>query len=150
MGHAARWVELQLELDASHVNWILLCFFILAFTEDARCASQSSPCSFNLFYNAFEVVSAYSNAGVSVGLPDQSYSYSGGFSDAGKVCMMFLMMLGKHRGFPPSDKLCMDVDSEMVAASLHLSVSGPGPGPGPGPQAQQRLSARGLAEDSFM
>lgn len=150
VGHAARWVELQLELDASHVNWMLLCFFILAFTEDSRCASQSSPCSFNLFYNAFEVVSAYSNTGVSVGLPDQTYSYSGGFSDAGKVIVMFLMLLGKHRGFPPSDKLCMDVDSEMVAASLHLSVSGPGPGPGPGPQAQQRLSARGLAEDSFM
>ena len=96
---------------------------MLSFTEDASCSSRLAPCSYNLFYNAFEVVSAYSNAGVSVGLPGEAYSYSGGFTDAGKVIIMFLMLLGKHRGFPSSTALCMDVDSLQVASELGLEVS---------------------------
>lgn len=106
---ARRWGELQLHLDNNHGNWLMLCFFVLSFTEDAHCASQRAPCTYNLYYNLFEVVSAYTNAGVSVGLPGEAYSYSGNFSSAGKVVIIFLMLLGKHRGFPPTNSICMDM-----------------------------------------
>lgn len=35
-----------------------------------------------------------------MGLPDQSYSFSGGLRPASKVVLVFVMVRGRHRGLP--------------------------------------------------
>jgi len=54
--------------------------------------------------------SAYGTVGFSVGVETQppGYSLCGDFSKAGKLVIMALMMLGKHRGMPDPDSFCMD------------------------------------------
>ena len=48
----------------------------------------------------FEVVSAYGCVGISVGLPDQAYSFSGGLRRASKFILIIVMLRGRHRGLP--------------------------------------------------
>jgi Trk-type K+ transport system membrane component len=48
----------------------------------------------------FEVVSAYGPVGLSIGLPNESYSPSGGFHTISKVLICAAMIRGRHRGLP--------------------------------------------------
>ena len=90
----------------SHQVWLLLSILVLSFTEDKLCTE--SPDNFNIFYIFFEVISAYGNVGYSVGIIGQCYALSGAFSKMGKLVIIFVMYLGKHRGMPDPDSFIMD------------------------------------------
>ena len=90
----------------SHQVWLLLSILVLSFTEDKLCTE--SPINFNVFYIFFEVISAYGNVGFSVGIIGEYFALSGAFSKMGKLVIIFVMYLGKHRGMPDPESFIMD------------------------------------------
>tara|TARA_R110002050_G_scaffold57238_2_gene128578 strand:- start:743 stop:970 length:228 start_codon:yes stop_codon:yes gene_type:complete len=62
----------------------------------------------------FELVSAYCTVGLSLGNTVDSSSFSGQWSVLGKLLLIFVMLMGKHREMPDSvdaafhDKFSLD------------------------------------------
>ena len=48
----------------------------------------------------FELVSAYGNIGLSIGLPNANYSTCGAFHPLSKVVLCLVMIRGRQRGLP--------------------------------------------------
>jgi Trk-type K+ transport system membrane component len=53
-----------------------------------------------VFNIIFEVVSGYGCVGISTGLPNEAYSFSGGWHKASKLILCAVMLRGRHRGLP--------------------------------------------------
>ncbi|RYG64246.1 hypothetical protein EON64_14370, partial [archaeon] len=90
-----------------HSFVLLIAVIVLAYSEEAL-FRPSSPAQANLFYVIFEMISAYGNVGLSVGVPGKSYSLCGAFSLLGKLTLIAVMILGKHRGLPSSSDEVID------------------------------------------
>ncbi|OTA62870.1 TrkH-domain-containing protein [Hypoxylon sp. EC38] len=92
-------VSQQVRGQLSHdVWWIALALFLIMLIETKH--SIEDPVTYSVFTVLFEIVSAYTNIGISIGLPDQSYSFSGGMYTGSKIVMIFVMLRGRHRGLP--------------------------------------------------
>ncbi|OCB85102.1 TrkH-domain-containing protein [Sanghuangporus baumii] len=48
----------------------------------------------------FEIISAYSGVGMSMGVPYANFSFSGAFTPLSKLVMVIVMLRGRHRGLP--------------------------------------------------
>jgi Trk-type K+ transport system membrane component len=48
----------------------------------------------------FEVVSGYGCVGISVGVPDDAYSFCGSWHTLSKLILCAVMIRGRHRGLP--------------------------------------------------
>jgi len=72
--------------------------FLIAVIETKH--SLLDPETYSVFNIMFEVVSGYTNIGLSLGLPNQAYSFSGGLYTGSKVVMVLVMVRGRHRGLP--------------------------------------------------
>ena len=48
----------------------------------------------------FELVSAYGNIGLSIGLPNENYSTCGAFHPLSKIILAVVMIRGRQRGLP--------------------------------------------------
>lgn len=88
-------VRSQLSHD---VWWIAFAFFLIAIIETSH--TLADPAAFSLFNILFEIVSAYANNGVSMGLPTASYSFSGGWHPGSKFVLVLVMPRGRHRDLP--------------------------------------------------
>jgi hypothetical protein len=53
-----------------------------------------------VFNIIFEVVSGYGCVGISTGLPNEAYSFSGGWHVCSKLILCAVMLRGRHRGLP--------------------------------------------------
>jgi Trk-type K+ transport system membrane component len=93
----------------------------LSFSEDSTITSH--PKEVNLWYVIFEIASAYGNVGCSVSVYGESYSLAGVFSLAGKIAIMFTMILGKHRGLPESNDSVLDFEFKELRQATGLNVS---------------------------
>eukprot|EP01038_Epipyxis_sp_PR26KG_P006614 gene6614-9081_t len=93
-----------------HSFFLVIAIIICAYSENHLLSSPTSD--INLWYIIFEGISAYGNIGLSMGLPGKSYSLSGAFSPVGKLVIMFLMLLGKHRRLPSKDDIVRDFSFE--------------------------------------
>lgn len=82
-----------------HDAWALM-LTILVITTIESGQFRRDPVHYSVFNIMFEVVSAYSCVGVSVGLLDADYSFSGGWHAASKVILCAVMLRGRHRGLP--------------------------------------------------
>jgi Trk-type K+ transport system membrane component len=92
--------------------WIALAVIIICIVEAGQFTRD--PVTFSAFNIIFETVSAYGIVGISTGLPDQLYSFSGAWHTLSKLVLCAVMIRGRHRGLPvaidkaimlPSDKL---------------------------------------------
>ncbi|KAI1333645.1 TrkH-domain-containing protein [Xylariaceae sp. FL0016] len=120
-------VSQQLRGQLSHdVWWIALALFVITMIETRH--SLTDPVTYSVFTILFEIISGYTNIGISIGLPDQSYSFSGGMYTGSKIVMIFVMLRGRHRGLPvaldrairlPGKKLAEaeDEDAEIRSTS---------------------------------
>lgn len=87
-----------------HTFFLVLALHILAFSEENLMRDPSKKV--NLWYIAFEMISAYGTVGLSFGIPGEAYSLCGAMSTLGKLILMCIMILGKHRGLPgPEDEV---------------------------------------------
>ncbi|MBE7180353.1 MAG: hypothetical protein INR71_03930 [Terriglobus roseus] len=63
------------------------------------------------------MVSAYGTVGISVGLPDEAYSFSGSWHKLSKLILCAVMIRGRHRGLPVAiDKAVMLPRDERAQA----------------------------------
>ncbi|KAL2126393.1 hypothetical protein VTI74DRAFT_1008 [Chaetomium olivicolor] len=88
-------VRSQLSHD---VWWIAFAFFLVTIIETSH--TLADPAAYSLFNILFEIVSAYANNGVTMGLPTAAYSFSGGWHPGSKFVLVLVMLRGRHRDLP--------------------------------------------------
>lgn len=76
--------------------WISLAVICITVTEEDHYRLQ--PLNYSTFNIIFEVVSAYSCVGVSVGYPGKTYSFCGEWHTFSKLVLAGIALRGKHRG----------------------------------------------------
>ncbi|CAE7579060.1 TRK2 [Symbiodinium natans] len=103
-GQARRY----LTQDATYL--VVICFLICCFEQSsfARAARDPSPDSdgiytdFGFFKVLFELLSAYGTCGLSLGYENQTFSFSGVWSQPSQLLLVATMILGRLRGLPDS------------------------------------------------
>ncbi|KAF3398048.1 Low-affinity potassium transport protein [Penicillium rolfsii] len=86
----------QLRFQLSHDAWWLgFAVLLICVAESDRYSLE--PLAFSTFNIIFEVVSAYSFVGVSVGYPGKDYSFCGEWCSFSKVLLIFITLVGRHR-----------------------------------------------------
>jgi potassium uptake Trk family protein len=97
--HPPSLISQQVRGQLSHdVWWIALALFLITLIETHH--SIQDPRTYSVFTILFEIVSGYTTIGISIGLPDQAYSFSGGMYTGSKIIMILVMLRGRHRGLP--------------------------------------------------
>ncbi|CAN8097576.1 unnamed protein product [Discula destructiva] len=92
-------VTQHLRSQLSHDIWsIAVALFVITLIETSH--SIQDPGAYSVFNFLFEVVSGYTNIGLSIGLPGQAFSFSGGWYTGSKLVMVLMMVRGRHRGLP--------------------------------------------------
>lgn len=95
----------------SPLAFVAAAVMLVCVTE--RRSLSGDPLNFSTFNVIFEVISAYGNVGLSTGYScsrllrteassachDRPYSFSGWWSDQGKLLLVFLMLYGRLKGF---------------------------------------------------
>lgn len=74
--------------------------------------------NFSIFKIIFEVISAYGPVGLSLGYSDKPYSFSGAFQNGSKLVIIFMMILGKHRGLPDSIDSAISLPSSILEPDI--------------------------------
>lgn len=93
------FVSQQIRSQLAHdLWWLALAVFVITTIETGHFLGD--PITFNVFNVLFEVVSAYGTVGISTGLPDQNYSFSGAWNVGSKLVLCLVMLRGRHRGLP--------------------------------------------------
>ncbi|KAF2713619.1 cation transporter [Pleomassaria siparia CBS 279.74] len=93
------FVRQQLRAQLAHdLWWVVLAIFLIMIVEGSK--FTANPTLFSVFNVTFETVSAYGCVGISMGLPDQAYSFSGGLHTTSKLILCAVMIRGRHRGLP--------------------------------------------------
>jgi Trk-type K+ transport system membrane component len=93
------FVSQQIKGQLAHdLWWLVLAIIIIVVIETDHFLTD--PVTFSVFNILFEATSAYACVGLSVGLPTQSYSFSGGLHRGSKLVLCLVMMRGRHRGLP--------------------------------------------------
>jgi Trk-type K+ transport system membrane component len=95
--------------------WIALAVIVICIVEAGQFTRD--PVTFSAFNIIFETVSAYGSVGISTGLPNQLYSFSGAWHTLSKLVLCAVMIRGRHRGLPVAiDKAIMLPSDKLVRA----------------------------------
>lgn len=78
--------------------WLVVAILLISCIEVSN--FERDPVAYSVFNIMFEVVSAYGCVGISPGIPNKSYSFSGGLHTASKLILCAVMLRGRHRGLP--------------------------------------------------
>ena len=93
------FVRQQIRGQLAHdLWWLVIAILLISCIEVGN--FDRDPLTYSVFNITFEVVSAYGCVGISPGLPNEAYSFSGGFHVASKLIMCAVMLRGRHRGLP--------------------------------------------------
>lgn len=106
----------------THTFFLFFSMIFLSFSEDRFLTDF--PEIGNLWYFLFEVVSAYGNVGISMGVPNEAYSLSGRLTPLSKFVIMFVMVLGKSRGLPDKTDAVIDFEFERLRNASKLVDDG--------------------------
>ncbi|KAL9034825.1 MAG: hypothetical protein Q9214_006867, partial [Letrouitia sp. 1 TL-2023] len=122
------FVRQQIRGQLAHdLWWVVVAVLLITIIETSQ--FERDPVTYSVFNIIFEVISGYGCVGLSVGLPDQAYSFSGGWHKLSKLLLCAVMIRGRHRGLPvaidravllPGDKL---QDMEEFDAQTRLKRS---------------------------
>lgn len=107
------FVRQQLRGQLAHdLWWIVLAVLFINMIETG--SFERDPINFSVFNYIFEIISAYGTVGISVGLPDQAYSFCGAWHTASKLILCAVMIRGRHRGLPVA------IDRAILLPGEHL------------------------------
>ncbi|KAK5653277.1 hypothetical protein OQA88_9176 [Cercophora sp. LCS_1] len=122
------FINQQVRSQLAHdLWWLALAVFAITTIETRHFLED--PLTFNVFNVIFEVVSAYGTVGISVGLPTQNFSFSGGWYDGSKLVLCLVMLRGRHRGLPvaldravrlPGEHLFLEEEDQEIRVSRLL------------------------------
>ncbi|KAL8397365.1 hypothetical protein RB594_004183 [Gaeumannomyces avenae] len=138
MTAAAAWpsrisfISQQIRGQLAHdIWWLVLAVLVIATIETSHFLGD--PVSWSAFNIIFEVVSAYGCVGISVGVPFDSFSFSGGWQPGSKLVLCLVMLRGRHRGLPvaldravrlPGEQLHAEEEEDhRIRRSMSFSVS---------------------------
>ncbi|KAI6014220.1 cation transport protein-domain-containing protein [Pisolithus microcarpus] len=107
--HARR----QLSFD---MWWLSLGLFLVCIIERDNLDNPDNQSWFNIFTIIFELVSAYGSVGLSMGVPNQNYSFSGSLRPLSKLVITLVMLRGRHRGLPVAIDRAVMLPSEFKNA----------------------------------
>lgn len=95
----AYFIRQQMRGQLAHdLSWLAVAIFLIACIESDN--FNRDPVTYSVFNIVFEVVSGYGCVGISTGLPNESYSFSGGWRVTSKLILCAVMLRGRHRGLP--------------------------------------------------
>jgi len=110
------FVRQQLRAQLAHdIWWIVMAVFFIAIIETSQ--FERDPVTYSVFNVIFEVVSGYGCVGISVGLPDQYYSFCGGWHKLSKLILCAVMLRGRHRGLPVAIDRAVLLPGEYLEAA---------------------------------
>ncbi|KUI55793.1 High-affinity potassium transport protein [Cytospora mali] len=93
------FISQQVQGQLAHdIWWLVLAVLVISTIETSHFLGD--PATYSVFNIIFEIVSAYGTVGISVGLPNASYSFAGGWHTASKIVLCLVMLRGRHRGLP--------------------------------------------------
>ncbi|ROW14192.1 hypothetical protein VPNG_04333 [Cytospora leucostoma] len=93
------FISQQVQGQLAHdIWWLVLAVLVISTIETSHFLGD--PATYSVFNIILEIVSAYGTVGISVGLPNASYSFSGGWHKASKLVLCLVMLRGRHRGLP--------------------------------------------------
>jgi Trk-type K+ transport system membrane component len=96
---AQHFVRQQIHGQLAHdLWWLFLAILFISIIEVSN--FDRDPVTYSVFNIAFEVVSGYGCVGISTGLPNVAYSFSGGWHVLSKLILCAVMLRGRHRGLP--------------------------------------------------
>ncbi|KAI9785960.1 MAG: hypothetical protein M1839_008226 [Geoglossum umbratile] len=108
------FVQQQLRAQLAHdLWWIVLAVILVTLVETSQ--FERDPVTYSVFNVIFETISAYGCVGISTGLPDQLYSFSGGWHKLSKLILCAVMIRGRHRGLPVA------IDRAVLLPGEHLA-----------------------------
>ncbi|KAL6041842.1 low affinity potassium transporter [Balamuthia mandrillaris] len=97
--------------------WVFLAWISICISESDRLNAINYDQNFTFMKILFEVTSAYGTVGMSLGYPGLLSSFSGALNTFSKWMIMFVMLMGRHRGLPDS------VDKVVSLSPILLSGS---------------------------
>ncbi|KIM40298.1 hypothetical protein M413DRAFT_176376 [Hebeloma cylindrosporum] len=80
--------------------WLAFSLFVICIIEKNNLENPANFGWFDIFRLLFELVSAYGTVGLSLGIPDQNYSFAGSLHTLSKLIICLVMLRGRHRGLP--------------------------------------------------
>lgn len=108
------FISQQIHGQLAHdIWWLVLAVLVITTIETSHFLAD--PVTSSVFNVIFEVVSAYGCVGISVGLPNQAYSFSGGWHWPSKLVLCLVMIRGRHRGLP----VALDRAVRLPGEELH-------------------------------
>ncbi|KAL1877292.1 hypothetical protein Plec18167_004981 [Paecilomyces lecythidis] len=108
------FIQQQLRAQLAYdMWWMVLAAIVICIIEAGN--FKRDPITFSAFNIIFETVSGYGCVGLSTGLPDQSYSFSGAWHTLSKLIMCAVMLRGRHRDLPVA------IDRAILLPGEHLS-----------------------------
>ncbi|KAE8350528.1 cation transport protein-domain-containing protein [Aspergillus coremiiformis] len=123
------FVKQQLRAQLAHDIWWLALAVIIVSVVEAGSFTRD-PVTSSVFNSLFETISAYGCVGITTGVPDRLYSFSGGWHSLSKLVLCAVMLRGRHRSLPvaidkaimlPGDGLAPE---EVVYSRVDGSVGG--------------------------
>ena len=110
------FIRQQLRGQLAHdLWWIVLAVLFISITETSQ--FERDPVDYSVFNVIFEVISAYGCVGISIGLPNAAYSFSGGWHVLSKLILCAVMIRGRHRGLPVA------IDRAVMLPGEELNVA---------------------------
>lgn len=110
------FVRQQLRGQLAHdLWWIILAVLFINMIETG--SFERDPVNFSVFNYIFEIISAYGCVGISIGVPNQAYSFCGAWHTASKLILCAVMIRGRHRGLPVA------IDRAVLLPGEHLGAA---------------------------
>ena len=110
------FVRQQLRGQLAHdLWWIVLAVLFINIIETG--SFERDPVNFSVFNYIFEIISGYGTVGISVGVPNQAYSFCGAWHTASKLILCAVMIRGRHRGLPVA------IDRAVLLPGEHLGAA---------------------------
>ncbi|KXN90409.1 Low-affinity potassium transport protein [Leucoagaricus sp. SymC.cos] len=103
----------QMSID---IWWLVWGVFFVAVVERNNLMDEDKKW-FDLFRVIFELVSAFGGIGLSLGFPDDNYSFAGAMRPLSKLIIIVIMVRGRHRGLPVAVDRAVVLPREMVPQS---------------------------------
>ncbi|KAJ6082677.1 hypothetical protein N7499_007551 [Penicillium canescens] len=113
----------QLRSQFSHDIW-LISFVVLLVTIAESDHYKAQPVAFSTFNIIFEVVSAYSCVGVSIGYPGKSYAFCGEWHTFSKLLLVVTALKGRHRGLDFSRSKAISLGGSLEQPEEKISQQG--------------------------
>jgi Trk-type K+ transport system membrane component len=94
-----QFIRQQIRGQLAHdLWWLAVAILLISCIEVGN--FDRDPVTYSVFNIIFEVVSGYGCVGISTGLPNEAYSFSGGWHVCSKLILCAVMLRGRHRGLP--------------------------------------------------